>query len=371
MRRIGYYLGAIGSGGIESATVSLCNYFDPNEIIVDFLVDSEDAVKNDYYKSIIEKSGGHIYCLTEFSNKSRLNFVSKIKAFYNIGRSGKFYGLHFHVSYPSSLLYGPFAKIGGCKKIFATSHAKDSCIDNKIFILEQKITRIVLPKLYSRLFAVSKEAGNWCYKNNDFIVIPNSIKADHFKYNQEERIIIRKELGIHDDEIVFGHIGRFAKDKNHGFIVRLYLEVRKKYPQSKLLFIGEGPTKNDIIKQCYDMGLNEKVIFQSFTPFPEKYFWAMDLFLFPSLAEGFGLVAVEAQAASLPIIASDNVPRDTEVSDLIRYCPLQLNEWLNTIDIILGKNDSRKPLESVSIKRYDVTEICRTLEFYYSHENYI
>lgn len=366
MKHILYYLGALGSGGIESATVSLCNHFD--DVVIDFLVDTEDSVQNQYYVNTIKNSRGKIYCLSYFYGGSRQNIWSRFAAFFRIGRSGIFSGLHFHVSYPSTLLYGLFAKAGGMKKLYATSHAKGTSIQNALFMLIQRLSRVAFPPFYTTLFAVSEGAGKWCYGKNSFIVIPNSIDANKFRYSVEERQKVRKELGA-NDSLIFGHIGRFAKDKNHSFMIDLFAMLNKRYTNSILLLIGEGPLLPAIKNKCESLGILQSVRFLPFTSNPEKYLWAMDYFLFPSLSEGFGLVAVEAQAASLPVVASINIPKDTKVTDIISYHPLDLKEWYDYILKLKETPQKRDIINSAKLKSFDVSEICKQLENYYLHEN--
>lgn len=125
---------------------------------------------------------------------------------------------------------------------------------------------------------------------------------------------LRESLGIPRHAFVVGHVGRFHEQKNHEFLVRIADEVIKRCPEAHFLFIGDGELKGHIVSECDKRGLGRHVTFVRDTPSVPKFMLsAMDCFAFPSRYEGLGLVAVEAQAAGLPCVLSDRVPKEAIV----------------------------------------------------------
>lgn len=125
---------------------------------------------------------------------------------------------------------------------------------------------------------------------------------------------VRTELDIPADAFVVGHVGRFQEQKNHRFLLEIFAEVAKREPQSYLLLVGEGPLRSSIEQQAFQMGLRNRIIFAGSRPDVYKLMLgAMDVFLFPSLCEGLGLVLIEAQAAGLPCLISDVIPEEADV----------------------------------------------------------
>ncbi len=110
-----------------------------------------------------------------------------------------------------------------------------------------------------------------------------------------------------------GRCSQRAACKHLGLLRSTYTYVAKE-PDACLLLVGDGPGRADVEQQVNAMGLGNKVHFLGTRrDVPDLMLGAMDLFLFPSLHEGLGLVLIEAQAAGLPCIVAKNVPDEVDV----------------------------------------------------------
>lgn len=156
---------------------------------------------------------------------------------------------------------------------------------------------------------------------------------------------VRAEFEIPPDAFVLGHIGRFEPQKNHHFLLEIAAEIAKREPNMRLLLIGTGSLLPAIQAKVDRMGLAELVIFGGVrTDIPRLMKGSMDVFLFPSLYEGLGLVLVEAQAAGLPCILADIVPGEADlVMPLIQRIPLTTSaaDWA---DAVLSKRNNLHPI---------------------------
>ena len=173
-------------------------------------------------------------------------------------------------------------------------------------------------------FACSELAGRWLFGDKTFeqgkvTIINNAIDLDKFKYDEKVRKEKRKELNINDDTLVVGHIGRFVAQKNHTFLIDIFSELHKKEKNSILLLIGQGPLIGEIKQKVETLGISDSVKFLGQRDDVNELYNAMDLFLFPSLYEGLGMVLIEAQANGLPCIASTEVPKNARVSKKISF----------------------------------------------------
>lgn len=133
-------------------------------------------------------------------------------------------------------------------------------------------------------------------------------------HQQIDRLAVRAELGIPPDAFVIGHVGRFEEQKNHALLIEIAAEIAKREPNMRLLMLGDGSLRPSIQQKVSELNLSDHVIFAGVRPdVPRLMLGAMDVFLFPSLYEGLGLVLIEAQAAGLPCVFSDVVPEEADV----------------------------------------------------------
>lgn len=115
-------------------------------------------------------------------------------------------------------------------------------------------------------------------------------------------------------------------------------EVIRKRPDSRFLWVGSAPSADDPVyrsmrERVQELGLEPYMCWPGSREDVHRWYSAMDVFLMPSLWEGLGITYLEAQANVLPVFASDRVPRDTAITDRIRYCPLTWTpeHWARTI----------------------------------------
>src|SRR5690606_15972476 len=114
---------------------------------------------------------------------------------------------------------------------------------------------------------------------------------------------LRADLNIPPNAFVIGHVGRFAEQKNHRFLIEIAAEVCHHDRNARFLLVGDGPLRPRIEQQVAQAGLGERVIFAGLrADVPALMTGVMDCFLLPSLFEGLGIVLIEAQAAGLPCI---------------------------------------------------------------------
>ncbi len=148
--------------------------------------------------------------------------------------------------------------------------------------------------------------------------------VDFAPYRQAPPPGLRHRLGIPQDAWVLGHVGRFHEQKNHAFLLEIAESAVRRNPRVRLLLIGDGPLRTQILDGIGARGLTGKVIHIPDTlDVPQYITGVMNCLVFPSRYEGLGLVAVEAQAAGLPVILSEHVPEEAVIlPDLVRILPL-------------------------------------------------
>lgn len=252
------------------------------------------------------------------------------------------------------------------KKIIVHSHG----IPNIIFI--KKILIRLLNPLYIKLTDVqlscSKNASKSLYTNEkNVIILKNGVDVNKYKYNEKIRNKIRKKLNI-ENKIVYGHVGRFEKEKNHYFLIDLFYELQKNN-DSVLLLVGTGSLENKIKDKVINLGIQDKVIFLGFKDNIGELLCAMDLFIFPSLCEGLGISVIEAQTSGLPTVVSSCVPEEANISDrFIKIFSYNKEEWVKQI-LKIGKIERKNCYKDTIKHGYDIKKCSKELEKIYKKLN--
>lgn len=114
----------------------------------------------------------------------------------------------------------------------------------------------------------------------------------------------KKQLGLKKNAFVFGTIGRLVPIKGHINLIKAFEITLKQHPANQLIIIGEGRERQNIENHIAKHNLEDQVILAGHIDAASTRLKALDVFVLPSLSEGFGLVLLEAMAAKIPIIAS-------------------------------------------------------------------
>lgn len=177
--------------------------------------------------------------------------------------------------------------------------------------------------------ACSEEAGRYLFGTKDFIVIPNGIDAERFKFEASRRDRTRKELGVNDNELLFGNTSRLSPAKNVLFQLEVFAQVIRTEPSAHYLMMGQGQLIERARAKAKELGVEERVIWFNPRPDPESLYCALDAMLFPSYFEGLPMALLEAQCSGLPLLCSDAVSGAAKVTDLVWFKSLKDSpqEW--------------------------------------------
>ena len=180
------------------------------------------------------------------------------------------------------------------------------------------------------------------------------------------RNTMRKILNLNASTTAFIHVGRFAEEKNHVFLLETFAEIVKNNLDTKLFLIGTGSKEEEIKAKIRKLKLQKYVVFLGLRNDIPDVLQAMDCFIFPSLHEGLGIVAIEAQASGLKVFASDTIPNEVKITNLLQFISLKKsqNEWANIIlDNIPYQRVST--YEKIVESGYDIGAVAKKLEKIY------
>jgi glycosyltransferase involved in cell wall biosynthesis len=166
-------------------------------------------------------------------------------------------------------------------------------------------------KLASRWFAVSVAVSNAIRDQvrNERGVSEDKTQTIHYGVDLEtyfpgKQDTIRRLLKLKSDTCIISTVARLTEQKGHCYLLPAIPEVVRMHPQAHFVFIGDGPLRPLLEKQCLDLGIRNHVHFLGFRQDVVELLQSTDLFVLPSLYEGLPNVVLEAMACGLPVIAT-------------------------------------------------------------------
>jgi glycosyltransferase involved in cell wall biosynthesis len=192
------------------------------------------------------------------------------------------------------------ARIAGAKVVFIR-HQMDRLKRTTCWLVNNHVDRVVA--VSGAVKDALIESG---ISREKIEVIHNSIFLERFNPDVVERDAVRRELGIDSDSIVIGTVGKLHQGKGVFDLLSAVHRLVDKYPNIRLIFVGDGPERTRLEQQAQNLSMHDKVIFAGVRDDMERMYAAMDIFVLPSSCrEAFGMVLIEAMAMCKPVIATN------------------------------------------------------------------
>lgn len=330
-KRILHVVSAMKRGGTETLLMNVYRQIDRSKVQFDFV--SHNKEKCDYDDEI-ESLGGKVYKISSLGQQGPIAYVQSVK---RILSQHPYIAVHSHTDFQSGFA-ALAAKQFGIKKIVCHAHTnrwgKEGILANK-FILPS--LRALIKYSSTDLCACSIEAAHFLFGKksmNNVTVLNNGIDVDQFTHiEDEDSFNLRQELKLSRDVKILGHVGNLSEVKNHRFILKLLKILRDNGINIVAIFAGDGPLRKQLEEQARFLGVYSFVHFLGVRGDIAKLMKAFDCFVFPSLYEGFGIAALEAQCAGTPCVVSNRVSKTTDMGlGLIKYMSLDDPEsWVREI----------------------------------------
>ena len=316
-------------GGVENFLMNYYRNIDRNLIQFDFINMYECLC----FSEEIIKLGGKIFNIPNIKRNPLLYF-KKLK---EVISDNKYDIVHIHMLSAANIVPILAAKDAGVSHIIVHSH----CADTPKGIIQ---------------------SGKWLFgSQQSFSVINNAIDVKKYCFNIKKREEIRNLFSL-NEKFVIGHIGRMVEEKNHDFLIDVFIKYLKYNSNAVLLLVGKGKRENELKKKIQKLNLTQKVIFIGEVLDVSPYLSAMDLFLFPSKFEGLGMVAIESQCNNLMVIGSSLLPEETKISNKIIYKKLVVDDWVKAIK---SEYISRKKKLDLQVDNFDIKIQSKKLESIY------
>ena len=352
--RICQVLHGIVGGGSEQVVLNYC--FHMRDVHFDLLYQYEPNPK------ILERfNETGINCI-QIPDKVH-HPLKHLWTMFQIFRKGKYDVVHSHLDWFMNSYVCLLAVLAGVKKRIAHHH---QAYGNTLLCTLMRIPC----KLFATHWLACGEAaaingwGKRAYEKGEVTILPNAIDPERFKFNEIARREIRIKYGIAENDFVVGHVGRFYPQKNHEFLIDVFAELIKQKSKAKLLLLGEGPLLGHIKEKVESLGLLDSVIFAGLQKDPAPFYSAMDVFVFPSLWEGLPLTLVEAQYAGLPCVVSENVTKETIITNKVHT--VSLNSAKPMCEALASsKISDNREHPQINSRRFDIENCYKMLESLY------
>lgn len=361
-------LQVVSSLNINAGAMSvIMNYYrsiDREEVQFDFWY---FFVASDSHQKEIEELGGRVYHMPYHTLK--LRDQQAIRDFFR-EHQGEYRAIHCHPIWSSAIL-APTAKKSGIAHIIQHAHStrysekKSSEIRNRLLVK-------FIGFFATDFIACNPEAaflfGKRIAKSGRVFILPNAICVENFRFDRELRKELRKELGIAEEALVVGSVGRLSSEKNPLFIVDIFAELRKRVPDARLLLVGDGVLRQEIEMKIKKLGLSDAAVLTGRRRDIQKILSGMDLFLMPSIFEGTPVASIEARTSGLPCLLSDTITKSLAMQG-IRYLSLKAaaSEWAEQAqkDAGVWKERNRLAAEDMAAHGFDIRlEAKRILNYY-------
>lgn len=349
VKRVLHYVGIMNRGGMETLIMNLYRNIDPSEFQFDFATHTDQ--KGDYDDEIHER-GGKIYSFPQFRKDPRKYRISWRKFFWK--HAGEYEVFHFHTNSLANIVALEEAQKAKIPIRIVHSHSAWANKGSLQFLnnVLQRIHQAKIPKLATHLLACSSEAAQWLYggmtvKKTKVILFKNGIDCDKFSFDESTRRETRQSLGVNDNEILVGHIGKFIPVKNHIFLLSVINQMVKINKNVRCLLVGDGELKKQIVEKADILKLNDKVKFLGVRSDIPKLLMAMDVYIMPSLYEGLPVSVVEVQAAGLSALLSDKISKEVKLKGNVYFASLNLapEKWAEiALSISRVRNVDNSPI---------------------------
>lgn len=358
MIRVLHVLGGLGTGGTESLIMNWYRHIDRSKVQFDFLVRSSD----DNYAEEITAFGGRIFYTASFPR----HFVKNKKETEEVLKRKEWDVIHVHGNAAMYMFPLKLSKHLGYNCRIMHSHNVQA--QNSMFSFIHKFNKMKVSVYATNCFACSEAAGKWMFDYNHCQLVRNAVDFTEFKFDSDARHEIRKAYGI-DEKYVVGHVGRFASQKNHFYLLDLFQEFLSKRPDSTLMLVGDGELEEEIKTKAAQMGVLDSILFMGRRSDVGRLMSAMDVLVLPSLYEGLGIVLVEAQFSGLPCIVSEEAYNE-EVQITSNLSKISLQDgaavWADRMQQISQlKFERHIDADFAERSGYDMkTEVAKLEEFY-------
>lgn len=354
-------MSTLDRGGAESMVMSLFRKIDRKKVMFDFI---KHTNRKGAFEYEIESLGGRIYEAPRYKGYNHIQYIAWWRSF--LKNHPEYKIIHGHYFTISAVYFSEAHKAN--RITVGHSHSTEAPREQ----IRRPVVHIIgniyinqIEKYSDYCMACSKVAGNWLFKKKQFMVLNNAIEANKFRADSVIGRRIREEFDL-GDSFVVGNVSRFSIPKNPNGILEIFRLIHEKRPNSKLLWVGDGPLRKEVEEKANEWGISGDIIFTGVRGDVNWLLQAMDVFILPSYYEGLPVAAVEAQAAGVPTYCSSAITREVGITNICRFLPINnLNIWEKEIAKLPANSIHYDTTEQIVKAGYDISNSAKQLQEFY------
>lgn len=317
------------AGGAETFLMKMYRQLDRNRYQMDFVVSGDTR---GYYEDEIGRLGGRVYRITR---KTEDFFAYRCELAAAVRDDGCPVVLRIGSDAFSAIDLWIAKRAGARRLALRSSNASDGKAGLGMLLqraLRRPLTSVADVKIAPSDLAAEYTFGPMAMRKGEVHYLRNALDLDSYAFSAEKRSAIRAELGIDADALVVGHVGRFAQQKNHGFLIEAFAKLLKARPDAKLVLVGKGELESEVREKSDALGVLSSIVFTGVRSDVPALLSGFDVLALPSFYEGMPNVVIEAQAAGLACVVSDTVTRQANVTGLVEFLPLDdVETWAEAL----------------------------------------
>jgi glycosyltransferase EpsF len=359
VKRVLHIVSTMDRGGAETLIMNVYRNLDKKKLQFDFITHSP---KKGEFDDEIQGLGGIVYKIPSLGQLGPLEYVKRL---IEIMKSKPYIGVHAHTDYQSGFP-ALAAKIAGIQNRICHSHSnnwlKGTKMKEKIIL---KILQTVIKFTATSYCSCSKEAAGFLFgkrvlENGKTNILKNFIDIRTFTNTDRNcRKSVVQELSLQDDAKIIGHVGTFSESKNQIYILNILKKLLEEDKCYVALLVGDGPLREKIEYEAQRLGIDNHIKFLGVREDIPRLMKAFNVFLFPSIFEGFGIVTLEAQGAGTPCIVSDSIPSSVDMDlGLVSFVNLnhRIEVWCQEIKkgLLIERPNNATIINKFSNKGFDI-----------------
>ncbi|UPQ85247.1 glycosyltransferase [Ignavigranum ruoffiae] len=303
-------------GGISTFIQNIASEVHAFNIQFDVVTYSEVP---DSFRQQIQHTGGDVY---QLKNPKKEGWRSFKHSYTRVLELYPYDVIHCHIAGYRAGVYKLLARPYGVKRFYIHAHHilddSDRRMSKQISVqINQQINRYLSDGYLGCSTLAIKSLFGYSIPSQQMMRIPNSIDPTDFLYDPDDyrslRLEGRRKLGAQQDDLLFGQIGRLDPIKNHRLTLDIAQYMKEHHLPGRFLIVGQGELMHELQAEVQQRGLDQQVSLLGRVSPIAPFFPVIDALIFPSLREGLGTVAIESQAAGVPVVMSFNLPAETDL----------------------------------------------------------